>query len=392
MRLIQVKRESSGTRLRGRILFMVTSHVSLTFVSGLADYLQERGWDVHVSSSPVEQADVGMARGRYLSHSVPMAREIALREDMRSIFLVLQLIRRLRPAIVIAGTPKAAVLGMIASLILRVPRRVYVMHGLRLEGERGLKRRLLTVVEWATCSCATEIIAVSHSLALRAISLRVCAPHRINVLGAGSANGVDVEHFRSTYERHLTRVAPTSGIPRQLGGTLGYVGRIHPDKGLDLLAGSLRILAEQGIRGKLVVVGGDDGPESPDLRAGLNASGWEVRHVGYVEDVRGLYESMDILCFPTRREGFGNVVIEAAACGVPTVATLATGVSDAVVDGVTGRVVLGRAPGDFAQALSSLLLNDGLRTDMAVAGRRRVELHFDQRVVWSRWEEFLLSS
>lgn len=373
----------------GRVLFMVTSHLSLGFVSGLAGFLGGRGWDAHVSSAPAPAGAAHRGGGRYVLHSLPMARDISPRDDPAALLRAMRLIRRLRPAIVVAGTPKASLLGLVASFVLRVPRRVYVMHGLRLEGEEGARRAILRALEWITCRCATDVVAVSRSLADRAVSLRLCPPGSIRVLGPGSANGVDTSFFEDTFAHRRAAVPPEFPGRGRRQPTLGYIGRIHPDKGLELLGGSLRLLASRGVRGRLIVVGEDDDPRSSELRAILDASGWQVDHVGFVPDVRAHLQQMDLLCVPSRREGFVSVVIEASAAGVPSVATLATGVPDAVEHGVTGVVVADRTPESYARALCGLLSDDELREQMAVAGRRRVEQDFDCAAIWDLWAHFL---
>lgn len=364
-----------------RVLLMVTTDESFSVLGGFPRFLADNGYDVEVSCSwGIQQQTHGYGPGVRM-HALRMEREVSPARDLLSLIDAVKLIAGRRPRIIIAGTPKAGLLGMVASALLRIPRRVYVLHGLRLETEHGLKRSILLWLERVACTLATDVVAVSPSLRDKAVSLNISTLSKIIVLGSGSANGVDLGRFSMD--------CLPANIGEFTGPVVGYVGRVTGDKGLSMMASALQELASRGITGTLLVVGSNDASDSEVLRAELNATGWDVRHVGLVSNVPGYLSRMDILCLPSRREGFGNVIIEAAAMGVPTVGTSVTGIIDAVVDGVTGLLVADGEPAELADALCKLITDESRRLKMGAAAQDRVRREFLQEHVWELWLDHL---
>lgn len=364
-----------------RILMMVTSDGSLRLMSGLPSFLRSKGFEVWVSAKPGATLEAFAKAEGVRSWGVQMQRTPAPLSDLGSLRRTLTMIAGIRPDIVVSGTPKAGLLGMIASAIIRVPNRVYLLHGLRLETLKGWRRLGLWCMEWVTMRLATDVVAVSGSLRSRVIDLSLVSSARVRVLGSGSANGVDVHRFYPD--------APVERLELDSGPTALFVGRLQVDKGVEVLAGALSILSRRGIRGNLLVVGGDDSALSGQLRLLLDSSGWEVRHFGLVDDVSRFMGHADLLCLPTKREGFGNVLIEAAASGVPAVATFATGVVDAVEDGVSGMLVEQGDIEGLADAMQLLFENAELRDRLGFQARRRAVSLFRQELVWGLWFEYL---
>ena len=369
-----------------RLLFASTVPQTLDlFMRGQLSWIAAHGHDVHVVSSPGAPLDALASREGVQAHAIPMVRDISARDDPIALAAWVGLIRRLRPDVTVVSTPKAALLGGISASLLRVPRRVYLMRGARFEGATGRGRDALVAAERLTCSAAHRVIAVSPSLACVALEARVVAPGKLATVGDGSSNGVDVTRFHppSPDERHLARARWGLG-PSDIG--VAFVGRLSADKGLDVLREALRGMPRTDSRVVLLLAGPDEG-------AGLRPPAGDrlaARQLGHVDDVPGLLHACDVLALPTQREGFPNVVLEAAACGLPVVTTDATGAVDSVVDDVTGFVV-GRRDGEaFGRALARLADDAALRARLGAAARRRVETAFDQRKVWEgMYREYL---
>ena len=363
-----------------RILLGVTADTSLCLMQGLPERLVSEGWEVHVASDPGPNGAALSEVDGLAVHPLAMARKPSLRSDSRAFVAWLRLLAKVRPDVISVGTPKAGLLGSVAGFVLRVPRRVYVLRGLRYETSKGLARVALKSMERLACASAHEVLAVSHSLAALAIHDRLVVPSKVVVLGRGSSNGVDVNRFATSdadrKEAKKERWPEAADTP-----TVGFVGRIHPDKGLDLLADAVALLAADGVPGRLLVVGASDSPDGEDLRVRLLESGFDVEFTGPVTDVAPLLRLMDLQCLPTKREGFPNVVLEAAAAGLPTVATNATGVSDAIVDGETGIICDSREPSEMAAALRAMLQSSSLRKAMGGCAYQFVRSHFGRESV-----------
>jgi glycosyltransferase involved in cell wall biosynthesis len=371
-----------------RIVLAVTASQSLKLMRGFPEHLAAGGWDVHVvaTSAPSDPYPAGVT-----FHSLPMVREPSPLRDILAFGAWLVLLLRLKPSIVVAGTPKAGLLGTLAAFVLRVPARVYLLRGLRLETEQGLKRRLLHVLEWTTARTATAVLAVSDSLRDEFVSLGLSEAERVTVLGAGSSNGVAITPWPSAPDRERARISPIESLPQltPTSPTVGFVGRLARDKGLPTLLEAIGQLQRAGVPVQLLLVGSEEPAGSLEMAltvAGLDSA--DVCWAGPVDDVTPYYWRMDVLCLPTRREGFPNVVLEAAMAGLPTVVSKVTGGVDSVVDGETGLWFEVGNSEDLARRLAEVLSDDRWRKLLGEQARTRAVEQFDRQIVWSLTEDF----
>jgi glycosyltransferase involved in cell wall biosynthesis len=307
-----------------------------------------------------------------------MARRIAPILDCASFLRLLWLMLRRRPQITDFSTPKAGLLGNVAAWMARVPHRVYTLRGLKLEGAHGWKLRLLLCAERITCKCAHAVICNSESLRNKAINLGLTYPEKLQILGNGSSNGVDVERFapgESNVRGHLC-------IDKN-DLVLGFVGRLTKDKGLvELLRAFDQILLEAPNVWLLLVGWFDRSEDALDEKWRVRiATHHRIRHVGFVEDTAPYYRAMDVLILPTYREGFPNVVLEAAASGVPAIATECTGARDSVISEVTGLLIPPESSDAITNAVLNLFANSSKRKRMGKAARRWVLDFYDQKKV-----------
>jgi glycosyltransferase involved in cell wall biosynthesis len=314
-----------------------------------------------------------------------MEREIAPFRDIVSLWRLWRLLCRTQPDLVVAGTPKAGLLGTLAARLAGVPYVVYTMHGLRLETARGWKRKLLTITERIACRCAHRVHCVSPSLRARAIDLELVRPEKAVVVGPGTCNGVDADRLHAS----LDAQQKARELRRQLGieedaPVIGFVGRFTRDKGVAELYQAFISLSEQYSSLRVLLVGdfevGD--PIAPDIRRAIESNCAVIR-TGFVPDVVPYYHIMDICVLPTYREGFPGVPLEAQAAGIPVVTTQATGAIDSVLDKQTGFIVPVGDVSALSDAIDRLLGNPSLRKRMGEAGRAWVEAVFQREIVWA---------
>ena len=365
---------------RTRPAMVVTTTISRTvdgFYGQIIDEFQSRGYEVHVVTSDGPEVSRLGERADAV-HIIPMQRTISPLFDLRALWAWVRILRRIKPEIVFAGTPKAALLSMVASRLNRVPRRAYFLQGLRLEGTAGTQRRLLSAMEWLTCWNSHVIIAVSASLAARYLELHLEAGRPIAIPHHGSSHGVDSEYF-SPILRVNSFIHSLSMDPKL--PTVIFIGRLTADKGLDALIGALELLRLEGIGLQLLVLGAQDEGDSADYRERLEACPTPVFVINHLLDVRPYIASADLLVLPTRREGMPNVVLEAAAMGVPSVTTTATGAVDSLLDGETGILVPPDDPRSLATAMGRLLTDPELRQRMGEAALSRAVRFFQPRDV-----------
>lgn len=354
-----------------RVLHVCTIPATLTFLRGHLEYLSRHGYVVAVASSPGPELDALRRETGITTFAVPMTRAITPARDMGALLRLVKLCRRFRPDIVHAHTPKAGLLGMLAGFVTQVPHRVYHLRGLRFTGTAGAKRDLLRYLERFTISLSHVTIAVSESLREEAVAEQVVSRRKLRVLANGSGQGVDGEgRFAPTAGRVRGRALRGElGIPED-AVVLGYVGRLSRDKGISELEVAWRLLRAEEPGVWLLVVGDADPADPVDISA--VSGGERVRCLSFTKEMASVYEALDVLVLPTYREGFPNVLLEAAAMEVSVVATRVTGCVDAVVDGVTGTLVPAKDASALADGIRRLCRDPELRARQGVAARKRV--------------------
>jgi glycosyltransferase involved in cell wall biosynthesis len=370
-----------------KLLYITTHGTSaISLMRGQLAMLKERGFHVTLIASPSDELNIAGKREGVDVVPIQMTREISPFADLKSLRALIKAIKQLKPDIVNAGTPKAGVLGMLASRIAKVPARIYTLRGLRLETTKGLRRRLLTFAERLASSSAHHVICVGNSLRDKYLELKLADAEKCRVLASGSSNGVNVDRFALSDEQ--MQVATNRRHELDLPGdskVVGFVGRMTHDKGIEELARSFYSLKTNFPSLRLLLVGdfesGD--PVDPDIRQQL-LDDPHVIITGMVRDPELWYPLMDVVAYPSHREGFPNVPLEAGLAKLPVVGFKATGTIDAVVDGVTGTLLpIGDEPG-LTRALQEYLTNDMLRHQHGFAGYNRTRNEFRNETIWSQ--------
>ena len=356
---------------------------------GQLAFLREAGFDVTVIASPGEALDRVREREGVRAIGIDIARDPAPAADAASLVAVIGALRAIGPDVVIASTPKAGLLGMMAARLLAVPVRIYLLRGLRLETETGRRRAILGMAERLASACARDVVCVSESLRRAYVEAGYAPRAKTRVLGAGSSNGVDIDRFDAT--KRSGEIAELRAKLALEGRTvIGFVGRISGDKGIGDLLDALDALRRSRPDLVLLLVGADfAGDVDAGISARLRAAGDAVRCVPHVADTAPYYGLMTVLGFPSLREGFPNVALEAAATSVPTVGYRVTGVIDAVVDGSTGTLVERGDVRGLTRAVQRYVTDAELVAQHGQAARERVVERFRRERVWQAWRTWL---
>lgn len=379
------------------ILYTTTTAIAtLAFFSEQLGHLRREGWKVHVvtPSQPADQVQRALNNSGATHHALEFAREISPRHDLRSLLQMIRIVAQVRPDVINFSTPKAGLLGGLAGVLLRVPLRVYFIHGLRSEtaatGKLALLRPVLLQMERLTCWCAHEVLCVSPSNREEAIKLGMVPAHKIRVLGAGSPAGIPFNRYAHPEAQAVAAAREELKLPP---GTpvVGFVARMAPQKGIEELLLAWPHVREKVPEARLLLVGTPD-PANPLSQAAQQAFEAATRQglvqVTFEADMSRLYPLMTVHTLPSRHEGLGMVVLEAAAAGVTSVITDASGVRDAGVANLTCLQVPAGDVQALAEALVRLLTSPDLREQLGLQGREWVREHFSQEQLWALWDEF----
>lgn len=310
---------------------------------------------------------------------VPIVRHIALWSDIQALWVLYWRFKKSRPQAVHTITPKAGLLGMLAAWLARVPMRVHSFTGQVWVTRTGFMRWLLKAADKLIVAMATDVLVDSPSQQDFLIEQGVVTAEGSTVLGAGSICGVNTERF-----------SPNESIREVVRNELGtafdavvclYLGRLNRDKGVLYLASAFAQLAGKHPKAELWVVGPDEADYFQQMQALLGRSASRIKRVDYTPTPERFMQAADLFCMPSYREGFGSSVIEAAACGVPTLASRIYGLTDAVVDGQTGWMHKAGDVQEVIQQLDRFFSNPAELASKGNAARRYAKTFFAEEIV-----------
>jgi glycosyltransferase involved in cell wall biosynthesis len=385
-RAIVIPRGGTEREHRTRLLHVMTAPQSLyLFLRGQIQYMTARGFELHAVASPGEWLQRFAERDGIPVYAVEMPRRISPFADLIAIFKLYSVIRRVRPEIVQAGTPQGGMLGAIAAWLARVPIRIYHIRGLPLMTATGRKRQLLCLTEKLSCRLSHRVLCVSHSIREVAIAEGLCPPGKIVVLEGGSGNGVDAqERFNPELAGPELRlqVREQHGIPTD-AVVLGFIGRLIGIKGINELCAAWVRLRDDSPNLHLLAVGPfeEHDPVPDDVVRSL-CTDPRVHLTDRVFDTVPYYAAIDLLVFPTHREGLPNVLLEAGAMGLAAVATRVPGCIDVIEDGATGTLVPLQEVDAIVAAVRTYLADPQLRRKHGQAARARILREFRQEAIW----------
>lgn len=318
--------------------------------------------------------------------SIPVLRKISPLRDLQAIWKLTRLFSSRRYDVVHSFSPKAGLLAMVAGLLARIPVRLHTFTGQVWATRRGVMRQVLRLADKLTAMLATHVLADSPSQLRYLVEQGIVRQSKCRVLGSGSISGVDVDRFtpdaaaRAQWRNRLN-IAETARV-------VLFLGRLTLDKGVLDLAAAFSRVAREVPDGVLLMVGPDEEGLQSRIIGSAGAASDRIRFVEYTPTPEQFVAAADVLCLPSYREGFGSVIIEAAACGVPAVSTRIYGVIDAIVENETGLLYSAGSVEELANKLLKLLLDGQLRETLGAAGRERALAEFSQDRITRELAEF----
>jgi lipopolysaccharide/colanic/teichoic acid biosynthesis glycosyltransferase/glycosyltransferase involved in cell wall biosynthesis len=359
--------------MKRRACIVVASEMTLrVFLARQIAAMAER-YDVTVvvkSPTPGLSRDLGDVTVRPLA----INRNVSPLQDLWCLVALVRLMRAERFDLVQSMTPKAGLLAMSAAWLARVPVRVHTFTGQVWATRTGVQRQALKLLDRVIARAATFTLADSPSQRAFLAAQGVVPATKVAVLGKGSVSGVDISKFR-----------PDPLVRRTVRASLGiaatdivllFVGRLHRDKGILDLAQAFATLADHRADVCLLVVGPDEQNLSPAMRELCGRHQARVLFCPYTHVPEQYMAAADVLCLPSYREGFGSVIIEAAAAGLPAVASRIYGVVDAIVENTTGLLHEPRDVTGLMEQLQRLTVDPQLRLSLGAAARERAARDF----------------
>lgn len=356
-----------------KLIRAVTASQSIGFFEPIVPDLQAKGYEVVSVSSPGLEVQHLREMG-VKCIEVSMERHISLSKDIVSLWKLIKVFRKEKPDIVHSMTPKAGMLCMLAAWICRVPVRIHTFTGLVWPTASGLKRKILMATDWLTCACATHVIpegeGVKNDLLNHGITHKP-----LKVLGYGNVRGIDLEHYART--EVVMRKADKIRVKDVF--TFVFVGRIVRDKGINELVAAFKRLQTKVPKTRLILVGEYEDaldPITPEARKEIEDNSC-ILAVGNQKDVRPWLAASDALVFPSYREGFPNVVIEAGAMGLPSIVTDINGSREIIQDGVNGLIVPSKNEDALLKEMERLVEDAALVSYLASHARRLVASRYE---------------
>jgi glycosyltransferase involved in cell wall biosynthesis len=310
---------------------------------------------------------------------VPIRRQISLFWDAVSLILLAWMFSGRRFDLVHSVTPKAGLLAMVAAKIVGVPVRLHTFTGQVWATRSGVSRFGLKSLDCLLAQCSTALLTDSRSQAAFLEAEKVAPPGVIKVIGSGSVCGVDQQRFRPSPEIRRALRAELATTTDAL--VFLFVGRLNSEKGvLELAKAFTRVVAIYPAT-QLWFVGPDESDMKSRLTAILGNSMGQVRFIGATPNPERYMASADVLCLPSHREGFGSVIIEAAACGCPCIGSRIYGISDAVVDERSGLLHEVRSIDEIADLMLRFCSSPTLLDALSKAALERARREFSQEIL-----------
>jgi glycosyltransferase involved in cell wall biosynthesis len=315
---------------------------------------------------------------------IEMTRKITPIKDFISLIKLISFLKKERPLIIHSHTPKAGILAMLASKITNIPIRLHTVAGLPLMEEKGNKKKMLELIEKLTYSFSTFVFTNSNGLYKYIIDNNYVSKSKLKVIGNGSSNGVDVNYFSPTSvsEKEKEKLKLSLGILEN-DFTFVFVGRIVADKGINELINAFDTISFQNNAIKLLLVGEQESHLDPlnENTLKLISSNKNIIKTGFQKDIRPFLAVSDALVFPSYREGFPNVIMQAGAMELPVIATNINGCNEIIINEKNGVLIELKNNGAIVKAMVRLIEDEAFYKNLKSNARSMIVSRFERKVI-----------
>jgi glycosyltransferase involved in cell wall biosynthesis len=366
-------------------LFRITTvPISLKYlIKGQMHFMSENGFDVTMISAGGKEIKE-VIKNENCKHLIfPLTRKITPIKDVTAVIKLYTYLKREKPQIVHTHTPKAGIVGMLASYLAGVPIRLHTVAGLPLMEAKGIKRKLLNFVEKVTYACATKVYPNSKGLYDFIVEEELISSIKMKIIANGSSNGIDTSYFDSERilenqrEEFLTRL----NIQKK-DFVFVFVGRLVGDKGINELIDAFARIKDSNV--KLLLVGGLESDLDPLKSETIHEidNNKNIISVGFQKDVRPYFAISHCLVFPSYREGFPNVVLQAGAMGLPSIVSNINGCNEIIQEGINGSIIPSKDRESLYKVMHKIISDEAWRKQLAGNARDIIVSHYEQKLVW----------
>ena len=315
---------------------------------------------------------------------LPLTRKITPIQDLKAVYKLYKFLKKEKPEIVHTHTPKAGIVGMLAARLAGVPLRLHTVAGLPLLEANGGKRKILDIVEKLTYRCATKVYPNAQGLKNIIEELNFTKSTKLKVIGKGSSNGIDTTYFSPDYDSTTqVDVAKQLDIPHN-DFTFILVGRLVGDKGVNELVKAFVTVQEKHPETSLLLVGPLEeelDPLMPSTQETIKTH-IKIYTTGYVDDVRPYFAFAKALTFPSYREGFPNVVLQAGAMGLPSIVSDINGCNEIIVNNHNGLIVPVKSSSALEVAMCKLIEDKKLYDSTKANARSVITDSYERKEIW----------
>lgn len=378
-----------------KLIRITTVPVSLkTLLKGQHRFMSENGFEVIGVSSNGEQLYEVKNEEDVRVEALEMTRTISPVRDLKALWSFYKLCKKEKPLMVHSHTPKAGIVGMLGAKLAGVPIRLHTVAGLPLMEATGVKRKILDFVEKLTYASATKVYPNSKGLYDFILDNNYTSIEKLKVIGQGSSNGIDTSHFDPVLisEQKKQELKQSLRI-KESDFVFVFVGRLVGDKGINELVEAFRMMTgrvgeeRSGRRGekiKLLLVGpleSELDPLQPETLKAIEKNP-NIISVGFQKDVRPYFAISDALIFPSYREGFPNVVMQAGAMGLPSIVSNINGCNEIVVEGGNGTIIPVKTVEAIQIAMQKMSEDIEYYSKLKENARPMIQSRYEQSVVW----------
>ena len=316
--------------------------------------------------------------------SISIKREISILHDLISLVKLYLLFKKEQPLIVHSITPKAGLLSMVAAYFAGVPIRIHTFTGLIFPSKTGVMKRLLITMDRILCKFATHIYPEGQGVKTDLLRFKITTKP-LKVLANGNINGIDLEYFNSENipKKTLQELRISLGIePNDF--VFIFIGRLVTDKGINELIAAFSKLSKVKNNIKLLLVGPLEKEKNPISKETL----FDIQHnskiisTGYQDEVRDYFALANVLVFPSYREGFPNVVLQAGAMGLPSIVSNINGCNEIIINNYNGIIIPIKNEITIFDAMQLLLEDEMIYHSLQSNARLSIENRYNQQLVW----------